>query len=525
MGTEGTEGGAGPLPWCVPGAGGCCTRSSAPALGTTWPLIPRVCGVSPEEPGARLEPPHPAPVWTPGQAPASSSRSPCAPTAGLLSPPPPPGRARRGPARRGPAACVRPSAARPRLRRRAPPSSGPSRAAPGAALRGPEGGRRTELAPLPLPPLGEEQARTGPARQSCAGFSGRACGAGRRRGGGYRAAAEPLPCPSLSPPPDSRPGTRTSEARGGRTGRVGPGRRRSEHTHALTQAVRSMQAPRPAPSTATRALRAPPSSCPPSNSSCNPAAPDGEWRRPPRKRRRRRLASPLSGPSGSRGQRPELDAKKGKSRPAPAPRPRASFHGWDPGPLPPPRHKRRGSESLVRGGPALGARLGHSPGGCHALPPTIRCLGRLNEEPPPTFRWESAQVGGGGLQRASSPPWDPASPKSPFACGRQGCGLSRELKGLGGKEKKGASGEEPRSVSLRRRRDPLGAQSATSGQGAAQSAMRGHDARGAPGLSAAGGLPATKGRVDPGWVDSALPDQVGSGPRGGGPVSVPQLEE
>lgn len=410
MGTEGAEGGAGPLPWCVPGAGGRRSRSRAPAVGATWPLIPRVCGVSPEEPGARLEPPHPAPVWTPGQAPASGSRSPRAPTAGLLSPPPPPGRARRGPARRGPAACVRPSAARPRLRRRAPPSSGPSRAAPGAAPRGPEGGRRTEPAPLPLPPPppppGEEQARAGPARRSCAGSSGRACGAGRRRGGGYRAVAAPLPCPSLSPPPDSGPGTRTSEACGGRTGRVGPGRRRrrSEHTHALTQAGRSIQAPRPAPSTATGAPRAPPSSCPPSNSSCNPAAPDGEWRRPPRKLRRRRLASPLSGPSGSRGQRPELDAKKGKSRPAPAPRPRASFHGWDPGPLPPPRHKRRGSESLVRGGPGLGARLGHSPGGCHALPPTIRCLGRLSEEPPPTFRWESAQVGGGGLQRASSPP-------------------------------------------------------------------------------------------------------------------------
>lgn len=92
---------------------------------------------------------------------------PCAPTAGpalasglLLQPPP--GRVRRGPARRGPAACVRPSAACPRLWRRAPPSAGRSRAAPAAALPGsrrppgaslcrPQGGCRAEPE-LPPPP-------------------------------------------------------------------------------------------------------------------------------------------------------------------------------------------------------------------------------------------------------------------------------------------------------------------------------------------------------------------------------------
>lgn len=48
-----------------------------------------------------------------------------------------------------------------------------------------------------------------------------------------------------------------------------------------------------------------------------------------------------------------------------------------------------------------------------------------------------------GLRRASSPPWDPASPASPLPRGRPGCGLSGELKGLGGKEKQGAAREEP----------------------------------------------------------------------------------
>lgn len=107
---------------------------------------------------------------------------------------------------------------------------------------------------------------------------------------------------------------------------------------------------------------------------------------------------------------------------------------------------------------------------------------------------------------------DPASPQSPLPRGRPGSGLSRELRGSGGKEKEGAARGEPRSVSLRRRRDPLGAQSATSGQGGAQSATRGQDARGARGLSAAGPLPATEGRVRRGWVGSALLDQVGVGP-------------
>lgn len=147
--------------------------------------------------------------------------------------------------------------------------------------------------------------------------------------------SRPSPAPSPLPPPDSGPRPRTSEARGGRTGPTGPGRR-SEHTLLLTQAVKSIKAPRLAPSRAAGlrspagAPRAPlPRACPPSRASCNPAAPDGEGRRPPQKRRRRRLASP--GPQRRQRAAPRATAPKraNASRPPPpAPRlgARDSFH-------------------------------------------------------------------------------------------------------------------------------------------------------------------------------------------------------
>ena len=186
---------------------------------------------------------------------------------------------------------------------------------------------RAEPAP-PLPPAEEEEAaRAGPARLSCAGSAGRACGAGRRRGGGYSAAACPSPAPSPSPPPDSGPRTRTSEARGGRTGRTGPRRGRSEHTHALAQAVKPIKAPGPAPSTtagAPRAARgspgAPPSSLPTPQCQLQPcstgrggeeAAADA----PPSPARLSRA------PAAAEGSAQSCCAKKGKSEPAPASRP------------------------------------------------------------------------------------------------------------------------------------------------------------------------------------------------------------
>lgn len=181
-GRKGRRAGAGPLPWCVPGAGRRRARSPALALGATRPVILHICGRQPrkgppsEAGAAAAAPPITCLDARPGPAraralPAGCGR-PCAPTSGpalasgLLSPPPPPpGRARRGPARRGPAACVRPSAARPRLRRRAPPSAGPSRAAPAAA---PPGSRR----PPGASPRGPE------------GRAGAAAAAGREGGGG-----------------------------------------------------------------------------------------------------------------------------------------------------------------------------------------------------------------------------------------------------------------------------------------------------------------------------------------------------
>ena len=145
-----------------------------------------------------------------------------------------------------------------------------------------------------------------------------------------------------------------------------------------------------------------------------------------------------------RGSAQSCYAKKGKSEPAPASSPPPWCSGlctvWIPGPRLP-RHKRRGSEALVRGGAGLGARLGHSPGGCHAPPPGIRCLGRLNEEPPPTFRERKAPRSEEGAAAGLVPALGSRTPKSPRPRGRPGGGLSQKLEGWkGGKEKSRSRG-------------------------------------------------------------------------------------
>jgi hypothetical protein len=259
-------------------------------------------GISPgRDPGARLEPlpPHRSPVWTPSRAtphppPAAALPVGCGPPSGRRSPPasshhppppppppPPPGRAQRGPARRGPAACVRPSAARPRLRRRAPPSAGRGRASargrnacPGAwlrRLRGPEGGRRAGPAPpppqQPPPPRGveeekeeEKEVQAGRARRSCAAPQGARVEPAGGREGVIAPPPRPSPAPHPTPPPrDSGPRTRTSEARGGRADPAAT----ALSTHARSQAARSIKAPRPAPRhRRPGSPRAPPSSLP-----------------------------------------------------------------------------------------------------------------------------------------------------------------------------------------------------------------------------------------------------------------------
>lgn len=53
-GRKGRRAGAGPLPWCVPGAGRCRARSPALALGATRPVILHICGRQPRE-GPRSE--------------------------------------------------------------------------------------------------------------------------------------------------------------------------------------------------------------------------------------------------------------------------------------------------------------------------------------------------------------------------------------------------------------------------------------------------------------------------------------
>lgn len=245
-GRKGRRAGVGPLPWCVPGAGRRRARSRAQALGATWPVILHVCGRQHRE-GA----------WSEAGATAAAAPPPpitCldawpGPGLGLAlslwaagGPARPPSACARLRSLLATAAAARPGTARPSTARpgglRAPlrgvpsapapcsalrrPEPGSSRRPPGAPPRGPEGGRRSEPAPL-LPPA-EEQARAGPARRSCTGSLGRACGAGRRRGGGYSAAAAaPLPRPL----PFASPGFRARDPHlGSARGPHGPGRAR-----------------------------------------------------------------------------------------------------------------------------------------------------------------------------------------------------------------------------------------------------------------------------------------------------------
>ena len=180
-------------------------------------------------------------------------------------------------------------------------------------------------------------------------------------------------------------------------------------------------------------------------------------------------------PAAAEGSAQSCYAKKGKSEPAPASRPPPWSSGlctvWIPGPRLP-RHKRRGSEALVRGGAGLGARLGHSPGGCHAPPPGIRCLGRLNEEPPPTFRETRAPRSEEGAAADLVPALGSRTPKSPRPRGRPGGGLSQKLEGWkGGKEKsrsRGARASQPPAPGSYRAPPPATAP---------HRAMRGSDAR------------------------------------------------
>lgn len=91
-GRKGRRAGAGPLPWCVPGAGRRRARSPALALGATRPVILHICGRQPRK-GPRSEagaaaaaPPITCLDTRPGPAraralPAGCGR-PCAPAAG-----------------------------------------------------------------------------------------------------------------------------------------------------------------------------------------------------------------------------------------------------------------------------------------------------------------------------------------------------------------------------------------------------------------------------------------------------------
>lgn len=118
-------------------------------------------------------------------------------------------------------------------------------------------------------------------------------------------------------------------------------------------------------------------------------------------------------------------------------------------------------------------------------------------KPPPTFREGRAPRSEEGAAARLVPTLGPRVPKSPLPRGRPGRGLSRELARVGGKDGKGAAREEPPGLNLPLR-DPLGAQSATSGRGAARSAVRGSDAREAEACAGPDGSPATKGQVRPG---------------------------
>lgn len=174
----------------------------------------------------------------------------------------------------------------------------------------------------------------------------------------------------------------------------------------------------------------------------------------------------------------------------------------------------------MRGGAGLGARLGHSPGGCHAPPPRIRCLGRLNEEPPPAFRDGRAPRSEEGAAACLVPTLGPRVPTPSWKAG-----LRPEPGTRGGGREGGErirSGRNPRSLSLPRR-DPLGVQSATSGRGAAQSAMPG-PARGRPRPERAAPFPCRRRAGAPELGRFRAPTPGGIGPPAGLSRGQPSLE-
>lgn len=181
-GRKGRRAGAGLLPWCVPRAGRRRARSPSLALGATRPVNPHICchqpreGTTERDCSSRRTTDHLSGLSVryrrPPRFSLKATGSPESLSPGLPLAAAAPGRARRGgPAQRGPAACVRPSAARPRLRRGAPPSARRGRAAPAAAPPGSNQPARGLAAPL---------ARAGGRAEGRAGAAGAAAAAAGR---------------------------------------------------------------------------------------------------------------------------------------------------------------------------------------------------------------------------------------------------------------------------------------------------------------------------------------------------------
>lgn len=355
-GRKGRRAGAGLLPWCVPRAGRRRARSPSLALGATRPVNPHICcrqpreGTTERDCSSRRTTDHlsgrSARYRRPPRFSLKATGSPESLSPGLPLAAAAPGRARRGPAQRGPAACVRPSAARPRLRRGAPPSSRRGRAAPAAAPPGSNQPARGLAAPLARAG-GRAEGRAGVAAAAAAAAAGRPEKevekekeqAGRAPGverapqdarvepaGDREGVIAPPPRPSPSPAPRLPRIPARDPHLGSAQGSRGPDRARPPpplqwpHTRSRRQLNPSKLRARGSEPTGAGALGAPlPRACPPFSASCNPAAPGGEGRRPLQKHGRLRLAS-LSGPSGSKGQRPELLRQKGhESRSGPRP--------------------------------------------------------------------------------------------------------------------------------------------------------------------------------------------------------------
>lgn len=298
-GRKGRRAGAGLLPWCVPRAGRRRARSPSQALGATRPVNPHICCRQPREGttergcsslrttdhlsgrSARYQLPPCFSLWA---SDSPESLSPGLPLAAAA-----PGRARRGPARRGPAACVRPSAARPRLRRGAPPSARRGRAAPAAAPPGSSQPARG-LATPPERAGGRAEGRAGAAAAAAAAAgrpeeeevvekkaqAGRAPGVERAQqdarvepAGDREGVIAPPPRPSPAPAPRlpriPGPGPAPRKRSGVSRARSGPAATATAvATHALTQAAKSIQARRPRHGAHRRrgSRSAPPSSLP-----------------------------------------------------------------------------------------------------------------------------------------------------------------------------------------------------------------------------------------------------------------------